>query len=414
MKFQKHNLHNIKGIISDETGVSFESRRISFFSVRRMVAVAALIGMLAVTAAATELFSSLSGDELSFSSNYQENGIVKIEVENKSSKQISFEEKVKVMQFYENKEIEPHGEVLFSGTKIAPNSKGTLQIDLSEAYDIKELEKEIPNDWYYLVLTNNNFMFGQDWMCTVEFSPVHPDEPNYPLPETNTSEPLNISFDSLKPYFKRAQEEIIWGQPDRLQFIASYYEEAEKALSQVDERIVPASDIHETGIQLKEDFLTLDPVNDYYIPKEGYLMSSHKVSGVDGFFIPVGRKDEKALVIEALLPQKADDINSGGTGIPLAYFMAYKSDEVQKENSCAFIRGQLVSFSDMSDFEAYRDENYIIYNVTGLFYTDLESYIKPVCNRTGAAYPSDAVLFRLKNNSAYYESLSPDSFSKIN
>ena len=24
-------------------------------------------------------------------------------------------------------------------------------------------------DWYYFVLTNNNFAFGQDWMCSFDF-----------------------------------------------------------------------------------------------------------------------------------------------------------------------------------------------------------------------------------------------------
>ena len=32
------------------------------------------------------------------------------------------------------------------------------------------MEKSLPEgDWYYFVLTNNHFAFGQDWMCTFDF-----------------------------------------------------------------------------------------------------------------------------------------------------------------------------------------------------------------------------------------------------
>lgn len=54
--------------------------------------------------------------------------------------------------------------------KIEAHSEGTIVIDLSEGYNIAELEGPLPSgDWYYLVLTNNNFVFGQDWMCGIDF-----------------------------------------------------------------------------------------------------------------------------------------------------------------------------------------------------------------------------------------------------
>ena len=46
-----------------------------------------------------------------------------------------------------------------------------MTINLSLAYDIQLLETPLENgDHYYLVLTNNGFLLGQDWHCSVNFS----------------------------------------------------------------------------------------------------------------------------------------------------------------------------------------------------------------------------------------------------
>ena len=82
------------------------------------------------------------------------------------------------MRWSTSEEVKPlSGKVSFSNTEIPANSSGTMVIDLSDAYDISLLETPISDDdWYYLVLTNNNFLFGQDWMCTVEFAESVPNE----------------------------------------------------------------------------------------------------------------------------------------------------------------------------------------------------------------------------------------------
>lgn len=57
------------------------------------------------------------------------------------------------------------------GTAIAPHSQGVVSIDISEGYDVEAMmeEKLQERDVYYFVLTNNNFAFGQDWMCSFDF-----------------------------------------------------------------------------------------------------------------------------------------------------------------------------------------------------------------------------------------------------
>lgn len=413
MKFQKHNLQNIKAMVSERTGVSMNKKR---HSLVKIVVAAALIGMLAMTAVAAELFSSLYGDEVGFNATYEGNGIVTIKVENKSAKQLKLQEEIKVMQYYANQEIEPHGKVRFSETMVEPESTGILQLDLSAAYDMELLEKELTDDWYYLVLTNNNFIFGQDWMCTVAFAPMHPTEPFEQAPLENKSDPAMevVSFASLQPYFERAQNENICIQAERSDFVADYYQEAEKALSQAKGRILPAVDPSETGIQIQEDFLYPDPQEGYFLPREGYLMSVCQSSTVDGFFVPVGREGDRALVMQACIPQRANAGPDGGTAIPLAYFMAYNAADTRDQNASAFIRGQLIPFSALADYEVYRDENYAMYNVTPLFYTSLEAYIEPIRSRVGPTYMDDTVLSCLHNNADYYQKMTQDQFTKVN
>ena len=415
MKFQQHNLQNIKTIVSEQTGVPMGKTHRSYFAVRRAAVIAAAIGLLTITAVAAELFSSLAGDEVKFASTYEGNGIVTIEVENLSSKQLTFQETLKVKQFYGNQEIEPHGQVRFSGTTVEPESSGILQVDLSDAYDMELLEQELTDDWYYLVLTNNRFAFGQDWMCTVEFAPMVHKEPPVQLPLENGSEPAmeTVSFASLQPYVERAQKENMSIQADRAAFVEAYYRDVENALAQAEGSILPAVDPSETGVQIQEDFLYLDLKTGGFFPEEGYLMSFCKVSSVDGFFIPVGREEDSALVMEALLPQHAGDSRDGGTAIPLAYFMAYDAEASRDPDACAFIRGQLIPFSALAGYEVYRDERHAIYNVTPLFYTGLDAYLDPIRSRVGPTYLDDEVLSCLRNNAAYYQEMTQEDLVKV-
>ncbi len=87
-----------------------------------------------------------------------------------------------------------------------------MTIDLSGAYDLALLEQPLTDDWYYFVLTNNNFAFGQDWHCTVEFAePVENVTAPGISPEADETilagmaEPLRAYFEtvSMEPQARR-------------------------------------------------------------------------------------------------------------------------------------------------------------------------------------------------------------------
>ena len=170
--FSKTNLQNILDIFESKTGVKplNEQRQFKPMKIASTIAVMILC-FLMLTAFTVVRFSSLSGDELSLSASYKGNGIVLIEVENRSEKDLEFQPKIKLMLWSTGEEIAPVTEnIEFNGTGIKANSKGVLTIDISKAYDVEQLEKPLNDDNYYFILTNNNFAFGQDWICTVEFA----------------------------------------------------------------------------------------------------------------------------------------------------------------------------------------------------------------------------------------------------
>lgn len=142
----------------------------------KAAAVCALLLVLpSATALAVDFFSTLKGDELAFGRvEYRGNGIVAIQVQNYSDKVLEFQEDVKLGIFYANEEIPQTegGSVKMEGNVIAPHSTSELIVDLSGAYNMEIADQPLTDDWYYLVLTNDHFVFGQDWQCMVDFQNV--------------------------------------------------------------------------------------------------------------------------------------------------------------------------------------------------------------------------------------------------
>ena len=62
----------------------------------------------------------------------------------------------------------------------------------------------------------------------------------------------------------------------------------------------------------------------------------------------------------------------------MLFIASFDKDLIQQEEDCAFIYGQIVSFDDLSAYEVYEDSEWISYNVTHLFYTDLRAYVENV------------------------------------
>lgn len=213
--FQQRNLQNIKTIFEEKSGLSLSPAPCRPY---RTLLTACLVLLCCVVGSgfAHSLFSSLQGDSLSLLPRYVGDGVFEIKIENNSHKELHFQEQIKLMQWSNSEEIAPlSDEVQFSGTEFAPHSEGIMTIDLSAAYDIGFLEQPLENDHYYLVLTNNDFVFGQDWICSVDFEVG--DFPELPEQTEETAAPVPA------PTSKLANS--AWAWPTSSERISSYYGE---------------------------------------------------------------------------------------------------------------------------------------------------------------------------------------------
>lgn len=405
--FNKTNLQNIKGIFEEKTGVELSSRRTMRRPVRTVaVLVAALVCCLSLTAFAINMFSSLSGDDLGFSATYEENGIVSIVVENKSDKDLVFQPKLKLMLWSTGKEITPISDnVVFEGTKIAANSSGTMTIDLSNAYDIETLEELLTNDNYYFILTNNNFIFGQDWMCTVKFSDtiVIADDSVPPVQADETI--LQAISENLQHYF----EDITFDIDERRALNADYVQSYTKLLEQFDGNIVSSVSPLSLLINTPSDIIFDSSVSK---EEQSLLIGEHWLSS-DANFKLLATETETALTVSALLPSAKYTDADTGTYLPLFYIFMYDKKGINVESDYAFIYGQVISFSDLEQYKVYEDEQYICYEASALIYSDLTEYVQSFVSQNPDIRYDKQAEKRVDNIYNYYkENLSSTFFTR--
>ena len=172
-KYSRKNLRNIQMIVQDKTGVDIiTDKKLAGYKTRQMALLAGcLLCFVILCAFAYAKFSGLNGDTAGFAAAYQGDGRFEIVVMNYSDKELTLQDNVRVMQWSTSEDVEGDSEkIRISGLTIAPHSQGIVTIDISEGYDVKAMEENLQDgDWYYFFLTNNNFAFGQDWMCSFDF-----------------------------------------------------------------------------------------------------------------------------------------------------------------------------------------------------------------------------------------------------
>ena len=120
MKFNREHKMRIQGIFEEKTGTALRSGRKTSAQnpfCRRFALVLALVLVCCFTTGglAVSRFSSLEEDDLALAAVYEGEGIVQITVQNRSDKDLDFEEQLKVMQWNTSKEVEPKedGDVSF-------------------------------------------------------------------------------------------------------------------------------------------------------------------------------------------------------------------------------------------------------------------------------------------------------------
>lgn len=409
----RKNLRNIRRIFEEKTGVDVNpSHRESTLSVRKVwVLAAAVIACLALTAFTYPLFSSLDGDELSLCATYEGEGIVSVRVENHSDKKLKFQHKTKLMRWITSEEIPKlDGEPVFENTEIAPHSTGVMTIDLSEAYDMKAVEATFnTQEWFYLLLTNHNFLFGQDWMCSVQFGQQEPGKkPEKPLLSPSAEAAIMQEMEEeLRFYFETA-----YGS-ELMAFNGAnfhYQQKVEEMLTRFDGTVVPA-----LGPTLMvggpSEFLEPEPImgkppagtvfDDTIAQEQQYLLTGTAWRYTDVYGRMVATVEEKAWVQTAMLPQYRGQTD-GGVELPLIFLFVYDADMAKPENY-AFIYGQLHSFAELENCKVLEDEHYAVYDATNLIYTDLDAYLDYFLTTRTDIYCDDQIRRRVHNIYHFYQ-----------
>ncbi len=385
--------------IAENFGAGTRTSRHRRKSVFRRIPAAAIAATLIVLCTAgvfaLSLFSPPDGDDFTMDACYNGGGTVTVVIENLSEKDLKLAEEIKLMKYYANEEIPASGEVQFSSTLVRAKETASIRIDLSEAYDVDALEQPLTDDWYYLLLTNNNFLFGYDWQCYVAFSESAPLIPAYPepviaLPATEHSGVLQ----GLESYFENyvvlpeARNEKVW----------RYYADVRELLTEQKEKgiriVSPANPLLFVGDPSPN--ITLDarvPLERQY----QLVLENHFV--LDGYNIPVGASDlEDCMVLSTCVPQRKADISTpDGTAIPLIYIFQFAKSDISSPDDRAFIRGRLLSFSELEKYKVYDDDRYVCYEVTDLFYTDLEEHIRILTEDRSDIYMDEGIMTRLRN-----------------
>jgi len=370
-QLRRENYQNIIYRFEQQTGVRFpESSRRTSVILKRAVLVAAAVVIFAIFAAFTyPLFSPLNGDALTLKGDYRGDGVVSIQVDNRSRRNIKFEPQVKLIKWITGEEVSLNlDNISFDGLAVPANSRGEIILDLSKACDMEILEQSLVSEWYYLILTNQNFAFGQEWKCSIYFGQTDPyqeatDEPLYTL------DPLIVSAveEDLQFYF----------EDDFIGFLAAnplhydYLQKAQELLMRCGSRSVEAVD---TNLIIPMAYAEESLYLEGWIPR---ISLGQNLTVQDAFGKLIGSTDyEHVLAVNAFVPatEKEDGYSYQ---VPLLYYSFFEKAAIG-EDVCTFIHGRIVPFEELASHKVYENEEFACFDVTYLFYSDLDRYMEDI------------------------------------
>ena len=406
-KFTKQNLSNIRFVFEEKTGVDLKHKAYTCRStIRRTVLIAAILALCVTLAAFTyPLFSPLDGDALTLSGSYEGNGIVSIQVENRSHKKLEFQPQTKLVKWITGEEVMPLSDaVVFGDLTVAPHSTKTITLDLSKAYDMALLEQSLFTEWYYLVLTNYNFVFGQEWKCSVYFG-----APQLETPPTDgllfTVDPAIIAQveEELRYYFEDDYTGLFAANP--LHY--DYLQKVQELMQRSGKRFVAS---------VESLLMLLPDESEWYFDREyeGFesrIPNSQNVTIQDGFGKLIGSGEHEQIKYLCYYAPVAAPENTEMADfsfcIPLLYYSTFIKSEIQSPEDCTLIHGQILSFAELEPYKVFDNGSLVCYDVTHLFYTDLRAYVEDVVEYRWAtnqdAYMDEEIFAEIQETYDHYK-----------
>ena len=154
-------------------------------------------------------------------------------------------------------------------------------------------------------------------------------------------------------------------------------------------------------VQRPEDVIFDNSVS----PQEQYRLVGQQYSSLDGYKRMVGSSFSGATSdyvrqLGGYIPTQQGDTD-GGVFLPLVYLAVYEAAAVGQEEAFTFLYGRILSFEQLEESRVYKDEQYVVYDVTDLYYQDLDSYIDTFVS-ANAVYFEESTRQRLHNIRDYY------------
>jgi len=236
-------------------------------------------------------------------------------------------------------------------------------VDLSEAYDIGYLEATVPGKpkdaWHYLLLTNQSFLFGHDWMCSFHFvEEAQPQETEPEQVEPIRAQNIGEIEEELRFYFEKAYFDVV---PAFNEANFTYQQKVQELLMRTEGTFVRPADP-----MLLVESSTDAPVTQGYRSLDAYQrIVGSCFSGVASDYV---------FQLGGYIPSEQGQTD-GGVGIPLVYLAAYEAEAVRQEGAYTFLYGRILSFDRLEENKVYEDGRYVVYDVTDLYYTDLDAHI---------------------------------------
>lgn len=379
------NLEHIKSTFEDKTGVTLKHTTYRKKAVLTVLLAACLVFLMTISAYASGLFNSLEGDDLALKANYEGEGIVHLWIENRSDKELRFQPKLHLRLWSSGEEAEQlSGEPSFSDTLVPARSSAEITIDLSSAYDLALLEMPLEGDSWYLVLTNNDFLFGQDWICTVKFA------------ESGKNE-----AQSADVQYEDEQNTALQGERT---------EDSEALLSRFAGTVVcPVKPgIGSLYVDGRPDPRPCAPITLFdasrTIAEQAEIWSAG-LSHCDAGGNLLGTAEDYGKVVSLLLqnPKYPQSL----IAVPVIYLFFYEKADALPENY-GYICGRIISFVELEEIKVYEDEQYVGYDISSLVYSDLDEYIAFALSGCQAWPLDNDTLISLHETYAYLKEKLPE------
>ena len=379
------NLEHIRDVFEEKTGAMLRHRSYRRKTLITVLTAVCFVFLLTASAFAAGFFNSLEGDDLALQATYEGEGIIILQIENRSDKELRLQPKLQLRLWSSGEEAERlSGKPVFSDTLVPARDSAEIRIDLSLAYNLALLEKPLAGDSWYLVLTNNDFLFGQDWICTVRFTD-------------------NSDIDGQSA-------EIQFGDKQDSGLQKNLTKEDEALLGQLEETVIypvkpGTGSLYVDG---RPDSRPSAPFTLFDTSKsieEQAEIWNAELSHFDANGNLLGTAEDYAKVVSLLIPNP--EYPQSLISVPVIYLFFYNRADALPENY-GFICGQLIRFDQLEELKVYEDEQYVGYDISSLIYADLDDYI--ACTLSGYnSWPlDDDTLASLHESYAYLKEKLPE------